>query len=399
MSSSNRTKLLKQNVVKIAALRFVSMFLLIIPFITLFWQSKGISIAEFFLIQGVFSITVATWEVPSGYFADVLGRKKSIILGFGIGAIFLALYAGIENFWQCLFIEMALGIGMSFNSGSDSALLFDTLKELGETENYKKVEGSVFFWSSIAETIASILGAFLADKFSYETVFLINAGVFGIGAIISFTLKEPSRIKIDKSKGHINAFKEIAKFSISGSPKLKWLLLYGASLSTATLTAVWYFQPFFKEVGLDLVYFGVVWAFYNLVVGITSKYSHKIEEFIGEKRLLLLLPVICFLGFVLLGGINAGVWGLGFAVLIQFTRGLNQPITAYYINLLVPSDRRATIISMKSLLVRLFFAILSPLLGNLVSWYSLRFALVFCGLFFGIASFVSYFFYERASRV
>ncbi len=277
--------------------------------------------------------------------------------------------------------------------------LLDDETELGETSDYKKMEGSVVFWSSIAETIASVLGAILADAFSYETVFLINAGVFGIGAIISFTLKEPERIKIDSSKGHINAFKEIAKFSVSGSPKLKWLLLYGASLSTATLTAVWYFQPFFKEVGLDLVYFGVVWGFYNLVVGVTSKFSHQIEELIGDKRLLQLLPCICLLGFVLLGGIEAGIWGLGFAILIQFTRGMNQPITAYYINMLVPSDRRATIISIKSLLVRLFFAILAPLLGYLVSWYSLRFALVFCGVFFGIVSFVSYIFYERASRV
>lgn len=399
MSSSNRKNLLHKNIAKIAALRFISMFLLIIPFITLFWQSKGISISDFFIIQGVFSITVALWEVPSGFFADILGRKKSIILGFGFGAIFLGIYAGVENFWHCLLIEMALGIGMSFKSGSDSALLFDTLKELGETSDYKKMEGSVVFWSSIAETIASVLGAILADAFSYETVFLINASVFGIGAIISFTLKEPERIQIDSSKGHINAFKEIAKFSVSGSPKLKWLLLYGASLSTATLTAVWYFQPFFKEVGLDLVYFGVVWGFYNLVVGITSKYSHQIEELIGDKRLFQLLPIICFLGFALLGGIEVGIWGLGFAVLIQFTRGMNQPITAYYINLLVPSDRRATIISIKSLLVRLFFAILSPLLGYLVSWYSLRFALVFCGVFFGVLSFVSYVFYERASRV
>lgn len=88
-----------RNIIILFFLRAVRWFLVVMPIITIFYQKHGLSMQEIFLIQSVFSIGVVLFEIPTGYFADVIGRKESLIIGMFLGMIGLALYAFSREFW------------------------------------------------------------------------------------------------------------------------------------------------------------------------------------------------------------------------------------------------------------------------------------------------------------
>jgi len=84
---------------------------------------------EIFILQSIYSISIVVFEIPSGYFADVIGRKKTILIGAWLGLIGYSIYSFTEGFWSFVFAEITLGIGQSMISGADSAMLYDSLKD------------------------------------------------------------------------------------------------------------------------------------------------------------------------------------------------------------------------------------------------------------------------------
>ncbi len=88
-----------RNIVILFILRAVRWFLIIMPIITIFYREHGLSNQDIFIIQACFAISVVLFEIPTGYFSDVFGRKKSLILGMMLGAVGLGLYTITSGFW------------------------------------------------------------------------------------------------------------------------------------------------------------------------------------------------------------------------------------------------------------------------------------------------------------
>ena len=93
------------------------------PIIVLFFQENGLSMKEILLLQSLFSIGVVLFEIPSGYFSDVVGRKTTIVLGCIFGFLGLLTYSFSYGFIGFLIAELLLGLGTSFISGTDSAII------------------------------------------------------------------------------------------------------------------------------------------------------------------------------------------------------------------------------------------------------------------------------------
>ena len=89
-------------------LRAVRWFLLTMPIITIFFREHGLSMQEIFIIQSAFAVSVILFEIPTGYFSDVVGRKKSLIIGMLFGAIGLGVYSFSSGFWMFLIAELIL---------------------------------------------------------------------------------------------------------------------------------------------------------------------------------------------------------------------------------------------------------------------------------------------------
>ena len=171
---------IESNIWKLYIIKALRWFMLIMPIIVLFFQENGLSMKEVLLLQSFFSIGVILFEIPSGYFSDVIGRKTTIILGCVLGFIGFSVYSFSYGFLGFLIAELILGLGSSFLSGTNSALIYDTLVQSKKEKDYKKIEGRLASIGNFSEAIASFLGGFVAlislrTPFYIEMVFMFFA--------------------------------------------------------------------------------------------------------------------------------------------------------------------------------------------------------------------------------
>ena len=367
----------RNNLWKLAAIRALRSFMLIIPIIVLFFQENGLTVQEVFLLQSLFSLAVILLEVPTGYLSDRFGRRNSIILGCILGTIGHGVYAFSYGFWGFLGAEMLLGFGASFLSGSDSALLYDSLKELGRTAEHKRIEGRNSSLSMISESAASILGGALA-LISLRFPLYCEAAIMIISIPIAFSLIEPKRQQLVSKSNSFHDMMRLVKYALHDHSEIKWLCLYSSVVGASTLTMVWFTQPYLKNAGLPIVYFGAVWAAFQLIGAYFSWHAHAIEKRLGKTASLVALIVLPALGYLLLG-VSGSLMGGAVIVFFYITRGIHNPILLDYINGLVDSEIRATVLSVKNLVGRLLFSAIGPLVGWLHDVLSLSAALLISG--------------------
>jgi MFS family permease len=352
---------------------------------------------DIFTLKAVYSVAIVALEIPSGYLADILGRKKTLIIGTTLGFLGFIIYDFSFGFWSFLAAELTLGFGQSLVSGADSAMLYDSLKAFGKKDKYLKYEGRMVSIGNFAEAIAGILGGVLAE-ISLRTPFYGQTAVAFIGVPAAILLIEPVRHQ-KISRMRFMDIVGIVKYSLFHSGHLKWTIFYSAIIGTTTLTMAWFVQPYFKMVELQLTMFGVFWALLNLSVGITSYYAHKIEYIFGQYRSILIITATIPALYIVLGNINA-IWGISVLFIFYLVRGFATPILKDYINRLTESNIRATVLSVRNFVIRILFAGIGPFLGWYTDNFTLLSALRLAGItFLAIAAVTMFFFLKTRNMV
>lgn len=369
-------KELKANIWKLNLFNILTAMMFFLPVIVLFWKENGLNMTEIMILQSIYSLVVVFLEVPSGYFADVFGRKTALLIGAGalVGGVFI--YAISYDFITFLMAEFFWGAGTAFISGADTALLYDSLFELKSIDRYKKLVGNFLFYGMLATAIASIAGGLIGKiSFRYTLFAVVPFMIFAF--LLSLTFKEPDRHKRIFKKGYLAELFKILKYCFM-QKKIRWLIVYSAVLVGFNMAALWLYQPYFELTGLDIAYFGFVFAAFNVISGLSSKYAHEIEAFLGSKKSLIFLVLLVSVSYFLMSNFIV-LLGFSFAFLQQFVRGVERPIVTDYINRLTSSDIRATVLSAESLVGRLFYALIIPAVGWIVDVYSLVQALTVLG--------------------
>ena len=374
---------LKNNIIKLYLLKAVKWFMIVMPIIVLFFESKGLSLTQIMILQGTYSLFVALFEIPSGFFADIYGRKNSLVIGsifLFLGYVIFSFFSGFNEF---LFAEILLGIGGSLISGADSAILYDTLLEIKEDKEYTKIEGRTYAIGNFSEGIAGVLGGFLAMT-SINIPVYIQTIVMFLSIPIAMTLVEPkSSYKLAKSFSSIIT---VVKDTFIYQRKLRWYIVYSSSMGIATLSIAWFVQPFLMEIDTPIIYYGIIWAFLNFTAGITSYYSYLFNN----HNLLIYISLIMITSFVLLG-FNISYFGLIFIILIYLLRGIITPKLRNLININSTSERRATVLSLRSFVIRISFAVIAPVLGYVSDSSDLSLVFYVLAFIVGISSLLAAF--------
>jgi MFS family permease len=376
------------NIPKLYVTRALRWFLLIVPVIVPFFKSNGLTMTQIMVLQSAFSIAVVLLEVPSGYFADVLGRKRSIILGSILGFFGMTWYSLAAGFWQFLVAEIVLGVGSSFISGADTALLYDTLVETGRAGQYKKIEGVNSALGNFSEATASVIGGLLAS-ISIRLPFFIEAGVLLVGVVIALTLVEPHASAA--AGGRRASWRDIlgvVAYAMHGHREVRWLILFSSFVGASTLTMVWFVQPLFGASGLPLQWYGVAWAVLNASVGLFSLYAYRVERVIGEGVSRLLMVALVAVGYLVFSRWQM-LAALPVLFVFYFARAMNGPLLSDAINRRIPSDIRATVLSVNALVGRLIFSAVGPSVGWVSDHAGLGNALLTSGLFYLAAGSIS----------
>ena len=369
---------LEDNINKMYLLKAVKWFMILMPIIVLFFEKHGLSLTQIMILQATYSFTVALFEIPSGFFADIYGRRLSLFFGSiltFLGYLIFSFYSGFNEFFIA---EIFLGIGGSLISGADSALIYDTLLELKKDEDYTKIEGKNYGIGNVSEGLAGILGGFLAVS-SLELPVYIQTFVLFFSIPLSYSLVEPkSSYKLAKS---FKSILLVVKETFFQKNKLKWYILYSSAMGIGTLSMAWFVQPFLMEIDTPLIYYGIIWASLNIITGITSYYSYIFDK----GKVLIYISLSMLISFILLG-FNISIYGFIFIVLIYLMRGIITHNLRNLININSTSERRATVLSLRSFVIRISFALIAPILGFITDVYEISYVFYFLGLLVGLSS-------------
>jgi MFS family permease len=385
----------KSNLLNLFIIKIANWLMLTMPIVVLFYQANGLSMHQIFMLQGIFSISMVGLEIPGGYLADILGRKKSILYGCILGFIAYSIYSFSFKFEFFIIAEIIRGFGQSLISGADSAMLYDTLLATAREKEYSKYEGRIISSGNFAEAAAGILGGLLAI-ISIRTPYYVQTFVALSAIPACLALKEPPLHYFRPKPGFKAVFK-IIKFSIYDNPKLRLSIFFSSIIGASTLTMAWFAQPYFKSVNLPIGLYGIIWSILNLSVGISSMYAYKMEKKAGPVKTVFLFSfAICIIYFIL--GTISSLWAIGFLLIFYLARGLATPLLKNYINQITDSEVRATILSVRNSVIRLIFAVLGPLYGFITDIYSLSMAFMLAGTIYTSITIICFFYFAKDLR-
>jgi MFS family permease len=355
---------------------FLTELLFIAAIIVPFLSVLGLSMEEILITEAIYSLAILIAEVPSGYFADRVGRKISIILGALFWIIGISFYAFFGGFFWISIGALFWGIGSSFNSGANEAMLYETLMQLGREKEYKKVQGNIFFYGRIAAVIGSVSAGFMAAGDlkipAYATLLAVIVWFF-----LSLSLKE-TRHELEEKEAWQH-FKRILKESLLHDKQLRYFLLFTA-IGGFFAIEFWLAQKYWGFLGVSIVYFGLLVAGMNIFSAFASKYAKEIENKIGEKEALLVIPIVPIIVWFIFANVSV-LWIIPLFFITTGLRGFMVPVFNDFIQKHSTFDRRATIMSVKSLLEKMVFFVFAPLLGAVTDVYSIQTAfLIIAGI-------------------
>jgi MFS family permease len=402
------------NIPKFFIYRALYNFMLFLPVWVIFLQQKhGLSLTQVTLLDSAFWLTMVLTEVPTGAVADTLGRKQSQLIGMVLvtGAILLfglapnypllilanSLWAIAITFISGADSNSLWAIAITFISGADLAFFYDTLRELGREDEYPKYRGrlSAVVMTSIA--VSSLLGGVIGE-YSLVATFLLTAALTAVGIIFLLWLKEPP-LETDPDTGEKMSYRQtlsVAFSAIRQNIGLRYALLYSSLLLLMPgAIRVTFIQPYAMMIGLPIASLGIIALVFRLFQVAGSAYAGKTLQRVGEWRLLVLSPLLTFLGLLAIGGINSWV-GIAIFAPTGFFTAVASPAIENVINRQTPGAVRATILSVDSLLFRLMTTLLEPGVGLVADSYGLGIAFVGMAVIYGGLMLALLLFWERA---
>ncbi len=377
---------LQSNILKLYIIKIAKWFMLFMPIVVLFYKDNGLEMRHIFILQAIYSIAIVALEIPSGYLADVLGRKITLVLGTILGFFGFLTYSFSYGFVGFLIAEVILGLGQSLISGADSALLYDSLLESGKKNKYIKYEGRMVSIGNFAEAIAGISGGLLATL-SLRYPYYAQTLVAFIGIPAALLLIEPIRQK-KLVKMKLMDILKIVKYALHDNYELKWNIIFSSVIGAATLTMAWFVQPYFDLVLLPIGLFGVLWTILNLTVGFSAIMAHKVEMKLKQIKTMIGITLLIPAGYIIVSRINT-MWGISVLLVFYIVRGIATPVLKDYINKLCDSDIRATVLSVRNFVIRIFFAIIGPFVGWYTDNFSLQAALLLSGIIFFVLAVIT----------
>ncbi len=342
---------------------------------TIFLLDAGLNNLEAFAANAFFTAGMVLFEVPTGIVADMWGRRTSFLLGTVTLAVTTFLYVVLWEieapFWEWAVVSLLLGLGFTFFSGATEAWLVDALDATGFDGQLESVFARGQIVSGVAMLTGSIGGGFIAQAFSLGAPFVVRAAVLGLMFIAAFVLMHDIGFKPNRDGRPMAEIRKIAHNSIEFGwrvPAVKYLMLAAPFTGGVGIYVFYALQPHLLDLYGDPEAYGVAGLVAAIIAGsqiaggiaaprIRALFRLRTSALIaaaGASTVSLLLigliesfwPVIALIV----------VWGLLFAA--------TMPIRQAYLNGMIPSQQRATIISFDSLMSSAGGVVSQPLLGR-----------------------------------
>ncbi|MBD3260052.1 MFS transporter [Candidatus Woesearchaeota archaeon] len=389
-------KKLQANIKKFYIWVLVGSFFFINSIFLLYYRHFELSFSDIALIQVVVLIAILVLEVPSGAFADLAGRKWSIVLGDSLMLAGIMIFAVGSSLPVFLLAAVVYGSGGAFISGSRQAIIYDTFKKLKRKKDYLKFRSREAAIFSAVGVFTSYFGPHL---YSLNVRYPYYAGavftVFSVLTGMSF-FEPPFRKKRFSIKNHYIQMKE-SLISIMRHSRLLWLILFSI-VSIFAIAAFHHLthQPYItNNLGYSVRQMGIILAVVAVVQTFSSLLVSKVEKVLTEKWSLLLIILAQAVCFGLLGYFVHKY--IVFVFVLIFPIWIFQELVVEnYMHHHIKSRQRATVFSISSLFYSVILIILLPIFGQVIDVKGIPFLyLLMAGIVLALGLFMFFLRYNK----
>ena len=339
-------------------------------FNTYFWMpvfflyfSEHLSLGQVLRLEAIYYVTVVMLEVPSGYFSDVIGRRRTLVVSSSALIASYALFFFGQGFGQFAAAQVALAVGISFNSGTDTALHFDTLSALGRGDEYAAREAHANRLAFLGRAVAALGGGLVAMHELRLAYGLSLLAAVGILAIVLLFAEPALRAGAEARRGFLLQIG--ACLGQLANRPLAWLLGFAVLMIVINHVPYELYQPYLDELlddrgiglpgeGTPLVT-GVVTAIAMLVASWATARSIWVRDRIGLAATLLGTTALQVLVMAAMGLVLHEVVLL-LILLRSVPAAVMEPPLRAAVTPQLPRSLRATYLSLQSLAGRLAFS-------------------------------------------
>lgn len=350
---SDRLASLARNPAKIFWVRVLIQLKTLNAIIVLFYLSRGVSMSEIYALSIVFSCVSLLTEIPSGYLADRFGRVRTMICGVGFLLASHALSFFVEGFWPFALVFTLMALALSCFSGTEEALLYDTLKELGKEKEMIVHNSRVISAQNLPKIFLPFLGAFLAQGLlpvQFQTLILIDAVGAFFALLVLFHMQEPRHLEevSEKEKG---IFRE-SLTTIWKHPLLFFAALNRILPFVASLLFWRFYQDHLAVLGTSTLLLGTIYVVYHSIVFSLRWTSEWSEKTFGSARVLN-TSATALIFLMLAAPFVSSVYVFAALVILSMVIfGLREPFYAHWMHKHIHSRSRATTVSNLNVLQR-----------------------------------------------
>lgn len=350
---------------------------------------KGMNLFEVGLLEGIYHLTSFLMETPTGVVADIFGRKKSRLIGL-IFIILSSIFMVVStNFWGCAFAFILTALSNNFESGAAEAMVYDSLVLMDKEKSYMKITGKLEVVFQLASVVGLVIGGVIGT-FSYARIYVVVIGITLILICIGWFFHEPIIEKESRKQGSIRTMlgaQYIDSYQVlKGNKKLIYIIVFGSIISTFLTLSFFYLQVAWKtsgfmewNIGLFLAVSSVCGAFGGLI-------AEKVDRRFGDVVIMKYSPylvavLIPSFYFVRISIVSFSILCILESIIFVATRD--------YINKLIPSKMRATIMSFDSAVFSLCMISLFPVFGFVSDHIGINQTFLLLGSIFLILSLIN----------
>ncbi len=353
---------------------------------TLFLLDAGLSNLEAFAANAFFTAGMVIFEVPTGIVADMWGRRTSYLLGTLTLALSTLLYYLLwvvhGPFWSWAVVSIMLGLGFTFFSGAVEAWLVDALRTAGYQGGMEVVFGRGQMVSGVAMLGGSVLGGVIAQATSLGVPFLLRVGVLLTMFVVAYFLMHDLGFTPQRGERPLRAMRDIFNSSVDHglrNPPVRYVMLAAPFTSGVGIYTFYALQPYLLELYGDPNAYSIAGLAAAIVAGAQvagGYFAPKLRRLFRKRTSVLILGGSVSALILVALGINQVFWvALVLMVIWGLVFAAELPIQQAYLNDMIPSQQRATVLSFASLMGSSGGVVIQPALGRVadVSSYGTSF--------------------------
>lgn len=310
--------------------------------------SEGISFSQIGFLDGIYSVAIIAFEIPTGYIGDRLGRRNSIVVSLLLSAAGSIGFALTGSFLTFASLYIGLAVGQTFRSGTASAWLYDVLDERLDGDQFAHVRGRGKAFGYVVGGAAAVVGGYLGElSLAYPWILEGVVMLFAVPVVLSLPETDTTG---DQTDFRLPDAIPVIRDHLPTRP-LRSFVLYTGVVSGVLGTINFFVQPVSLDAGFTPGTLGWLFAGFTIVSAAVSYNTGRIKERFGVAQWFRVAPMVLGVGFGLLYWLPAAVVPLFF--LHKIVRGVGGSLRGQFVNDRTGSFGRATVLSAISMVTAL----------------------------------------------